>query len=162
MKQSRQFHQKLEQALENNAYVVELLKQEHHTYTDGILDNFKKPLFIGDVHGHLITSFMGDKGKEVRVIDLERMNLHQLRYKLIVVETEDNFGGFEIVPNGPGSKIPGMMRKENLRKQANSDIDLVFWMRLNKPEVKVFDISDRVKQHLDQLQRKQTASIFCL
>lgn len=138
----------MKKAEDINKYLTEVLNQEHIKYTPGVLDEFKKPMFIGDINSHYIAMSLNEAGRGIRCIDLERMNFHKLRYKLIVVETEGNFEGFEVLPNAIHGSTPDMFRKERHIQASRLNTDLIFWMVLNKPEVKVFDITEIIEQHL--------------
>lgn len=122
----RHMMSKLEQAQANNEFLTEVLKnQEVHTYEFGeMFEEFKHPFFIGDCHAAIIAS-KTKRTPNIRATDMERMNLHALRYKLIVVELEDAKNVYDLAT-------------------ANT-LELITWIRFNQPKMKLFDIEQQME-----------------
>ena len=117
---------KLEQAQANNEFIEKLLDtEEEHVYEFGeMFEEFKHPFFIGDCHAAIIATKTNRK-PNIRATDLERMNLHKLRYKLIVVELEDAKDVYDL-------------------SMANT-LELITWIRFNQPKVKVFNTEHQME-----------------
>lgn len=122
----RHMMSKLEQAQANNDFLLlTLLDQKAHVYEFGeMFEEFKHPFFIGDCHAAIISS-KTKRTPNIRAADMERMNLHALRYKLIVVELED--------------------AKEVYDLATANTLELITWIRFNQPKIKLFDIEQQME-----------------